>query len=367
MRWVEGCRRDGYAVLKGAIPPAAMQALTAELDGALRRSYGESTGDQHHEQAVLTLGPDTPLLAQALEQPFLHAPAQRLYGDDVLGIAAYGTSHTGDTGWHADSPREHPQGVKFSIYVGPTRADSGALRVWPGSHRSPEHERARAFVQAGVPDADVPCVVLPSDPGDVVVFDLRLFHAALGGGGDRRVINAFYYRDPTTPEQERLVREQIVEDYQWLTDKNRGGRVFDPWWLANAGQNAVRARWIDRFDALGFFDGDAERSGRLDAAATPLPEDVAKRLEGAALGWSLVDGSVKTELLRARFASPEGDVLLLVRPTEDPHPAYARRGSLAVAYSTLDCRPLTGARLRVLDALVEAVAGAEDAIVAAIR
>jgi hypothetical protein len=364
MDWLDHYRQHGYAVLKGAIPPPAMAALTAELEGALRRSYGDQTGHAAHEQAVLTLGSDTPLLAQALEQAFLHAPAQALYGDDVLGIACYGTSHTGDTGWHADSPREHPEGVKFSIYVEPTRADSGALRVWPGSHRAPVHQEARAFVQSGVADADVPATLCPSDPGDVVVFDLRLFHAALGGGGDRRVINAFYYRNPTTPEQDRLVREQIVEDYQWLTDKNRGGHVFDPHWLANEGDDAVRQGWIDRFDALGFFD--LERSGKLDAAATPLPESIAGALTNAAGPWSLVDGSVKTELLRARFETDEGDVLLLVRPADDPHPAYRKREGLAVAYSTLDCRPLEGARLSQLDRLVEAAVGCADAIKAAI-
>ncbi len=191
MGWLDGYRRDGFAVLKGAVPKAAMAALTGELDGALRRAYGETTGDGSHEQAVLTLGPDTPLLARALEQPFFLDPAKALYGEGVLGIAAYGTSHTGDTGWHADSPREQPQGVKFSLYLGPTTATTGALRVWPGSHRSPEHERARAVVQGGVADADVPAVVCPSEPGDVVVFDVRLFLAALGGCGYRRVIIAF--------------------------------------------------------------------------------------------------------------------------------------------------------------------------------
>lgn len=365
MDWLEHYREHGYAVLKGAIPPPAMAMLTAELDGALRRSYGDATGAANHEQAVLTLGQDTPILAQALEQPFLHGPAQALFGDDVLGIACYGTSHTGDTGWHCDSPREHPQGVKFSIYVGPTREDSGALRVWPGSHRSPVHEEARAGTTSGVADADVPATVCPSDPGDVIVFDLRLFHCALGGGGDRRVINAFYYRNPATPEQDRLVREQIVEDYQWLTDKNRGGHVFDPHWLANGAGNAVRAGWIERFDALGFFAGDEGRTGRLDAAARPLPDAVHAALAGAS-DWALLDGSVKSELLRARFESPEGDVLLLVRPEDDPHPAYAVRAGLKIAYSTLDCRPLEGERLRAMDRLVDAAASVAGAIRSAI-
>lgn len=346
----------GYLVLRQWLPPEVMRMVRAEAHSALVRSYGDQPVDEGREQATLTMGNDTPLLSAALEQPPFLFPARQLHGADVLGIATYATSHVGNTGWHVDSPHAFPRGVKLSIYLDETLPDRGALRVIPGSHRQELHEATRAWLRDGARDCDdwhVPAVPCPSQPGDIVVFDLRLFHAALGGHNDRRVVNLFYYENPATPEDVQRTREQIAEDFEWLADKNRAdARVFSSDWLANSGGSDVRSTWIQRFDEMGFFDGDAERSGR--SAARTLGPSVEQRIaELLEDGWSLLRTTAKRELARIVVNSPAGEVTVLVRPADDPHPRYKVIDDLAYCYSTIDCRELRDERLMEFERLVD--------------
>jgi ectoine hydroxylase-related dioxygenase (phytanoyl-CoA dioxygenase family) len=346
----------GYLVLRGFFDVATFTSLAAETESALRRSYGATIVDPNREQASLAMGRDTPMLAAALESSSLAGAARTLHGRDALGIATYVTSHVGDTGWHADSPHDFPRGVKFSAYVGPTRASSGALRVIPGSHRPEMHESLRAWLRdsaRGVAEPDVPCVVCESEPGDLIAFNLRLFHAALGGGSDRRVINVFYYENPTSPADERRTREQVVEDFEWLFDKNRGdSRGSYAEWLANASGDATRAAWIRRFDEMGFFALDPEHTGRF--AATELPIELRDRLATLVGGeWSIQRTSVKSELVRIVLQSPGGEIMVMVRPAADPRPRLKTLGPLAWGYGTLDKRAPREDRMRYLESFID--------------
>ena len=92
----------------------------------------------------------------------------------------------------------------MAFYLDALRADTGALRVMPGSHRVGD-EYADAVEAArqhdgerykngegigpnwGMDGSAVPAVVLETIPGDVVLFDENLKHASFGGGGRRRM------------------------------------------------------------------------------------------------------------------------------------------------------------------------------------
>jgi hypothetical protein len=94
------------------------------------------------------------------------------------------------------------------IYLTPTTAETGALRVMPGSHRAPLHQAmiplnpqqthtSRAVF--GAPGHELPGYALESQPGDVVFFNHYLFHAVYGKSPTRRYI-AIKYADKPTQE-----------------------------------------------------------------------------------------------------------------------------------------------------------------------
>jgi hypothetical protein len=113
--------------------------------------------------------------------------------------------------WHSDTygapmTKHH---VKLSFYLDPLRADSGAIRVIPGSQffresfakalRAGFREPARIENYFGVRPSEIPSIALETDPGDLVIWDFRTVHASFGGGIGRRLFSLnFRERDDDT-------------------------------------------------------------------------------------------------------------------------------------------------------------------------
>ena len=99
----------------------------------------------------------------------------------------------------------------MAFYLDPVTRDTGCLRVIPGSHviASPWLASLRKVNQPeqnfGVTGSQVPSVALESQPGDVVVFNHNLHHAAFGGSSRRRMFTLnLCRRAETTDEMQEL-------------------------------------------------------------------------------------------------------------------------------------------------------------------
>jgi ectoine hydroxylase-related dioxygenase (phytanoyl-CoA dioxygenase family) len=97
--------------------------------------------------------------------------------------------------------------IKVIFYLDPVDKDTGCLRVIPGSHRPPLNTdvvpltRQRSdpsVIPFAVSPRDVPCFPLESQPGDVVFFNQKLWHAAFGGRTGRRMFTLNFAAKPTT-------------------------------------------------------------------------------------------------------------------------------------------------------------------------
>ena len=196
---------------------------------------------------VTMLGPSTPFFASLLEDPRLCNVAEQLYGDDTLGIVTDANRYVGHKRWHPDTGSIHQFGVKFAFYLEPVGPDTGALRVIPGSHKRPFHDELRkALPELNLEIQAVPAYVCTSEPGDVVAFDLRTWHASYGGSNDRRMCTCVYYNNPKTPEQEAAARKQAESNSKTSANFNRpNDPLFDPHWLTNAeDRSASNLRFI---------------------------------------------------------------------------------------------------------------------------
>lgn len=245
----------GFVVLRRVFTPDELAVINKEFDHGLESAYRHLPFDGTVRHWVTMMGKSTPFFASLLEDDRLCGIAEQLYGADTLGVASDANRYVGDTRWHPDTHSIHQYGIKFAYYLQPVGPDTGALRVIPGSHRNPYHgELKRVMPELGLAIEEVPSHVCTSEPGDVVGFDLRLWHASYGGSDDRRMCTCVYYNNPRTPEETEATRKQGASNGKATTTYNRpGDPLIDPYWIANADGSPKRRQWMDRLLELGFY------------------------------------------------------------------------------------------------------------------
>lgn len=251
-------RAFGFVVLRGALSDDETTALTREGDRAVRDATGNrylvddgqggisghyipATGDRTPMSLAL-LQRYTPLVEQLAGVPILPAITQYTLFFDMAG-------------WHTDTGHAVPS-VKVVAYLDPLDEHNGALRVLPGSHRLDERvltdllhgpafrDEARALEAT----RQVPAHVVTSRPGDLIVFDERLWHASVGGR-NRLQWSTCYVLDPATPEEEQAVRaylaSQFVADLHLDYDPRHYPYYGDPF------RSTCPPRWSEQLDRLG--------------------------------------------------------------------------------------------------------------------
>ncbi|MDP6042230.1 MAG: phytanoyl-CoA dioxygenase family protein [Candidatus Latescibacteria bacterium] len=246
----------GFVILRQVFTQDELQTINAEYKHRLETAYQHAPFDGTQRHWVPMLESDTPFFANLLEDPRFYEVAEQLYGKDVFGIASDANRYVGDTKWHPDTRSAHQYGIKFAFYLKPVGAETGALRVIPGSHKQPYHDELRqARAESRLDLAEVPAFVCESEPGDVVAFDLRLWHASLGGGIDRPMCTLVYYNNPKTEEEDRVTREQAKSNADTSVKFGRPPEpIHTQYWLSNPNKNPRRQRWIERMRELEFFE-----------------------------------------------------------------------------------------------------------------
>lgn len=263
---VDWFRTFGFLVLRRFFEPALVAALRAEIVDTMLAVHG----DGFHQRPPMSgmaghyaclLGPWAPRTVELVDSRRLVGLAERLVGGPALPSPGdtQGILYFDHAGWHNDTGIA-VRGVKFVAYLEPLGAETGALRVLPGSHRVPPPALGHLHsLDLAVPD--VPAQVLATEPGDVVVFDPLLFHASWGGR-DRLQWTTLYLRDAITPSW----RAGLVDWYAdgasdaEVDELPEGYRPFDRAWVAEGSGDITDPRltqrhvWMYRLNQLGVLD-----------------------------------------------------------------------------------------------------------------
>ena len=186
--------REGYVVLRGAIPGDWLAELRTTFDDAVRPSEAwpvpRGPGWRH---AWLDLDPQVQALCRL---PALLAAAGALIGERFFLAQVEGREPLGGCGHqglHRDLSAQRPgDTVNALAFLDDYGPHNGATRLVPGSHRPP----------AGGATADesreADAVTLAGRAGDVLVFDADLLHAAglNTSGARRRTLLIGYFAEP---------------------------------------------------------------------------------------------------------------------------------------------------------------------------
>jgi Phytanoyl-CoA dioxygenase (PhyH) len=240
----------GYLVLPGLFSQSELATLRAEVTGALTGAFGRLGTDPGDSGGItgdyLPLAVDRAPFSQSLiaddERTFL--ASAELLGVPTVPAPGIATCFTGDSSWHTRLGPPIP-GVTFWVDLGPRTAETGALRLIPGSHLQEYEQRVwgyantepatSGFDQPGWPEW--PHIVVDTAPGDVVAFHAHLFNCARGGL-PRLTWTIDYLAWPGLGDRDRL---RLVRD---LTLEGAGYEGYDrdqwPAWREWAGGIAGR-------------------------------------------------------------------------------------------------------------------------------
>ncbi len=197
----------GYLVL-----PALVTEDVPWIVQGFEELFGQR--DEKHDGTRRTIaGTDSSeRLCTLLDHPEVVGVAASLMGDDFNYLGGDANYYVGDTSWHSDGWHDVGLFVKMAFYLDPVARETGCLRVIPGSHwvGSPWTDSLRRISKPeqhfGITGRDVPSVALESRPGDVVVFNHNLQHAAFGGSSQRRMFTLNLCRRAGNPPEVRELR-----------------------------------------------------------------------------------------------------------------------------------------------------------------
>ncbi|PRY36950.1 phytanoyl-CoA dioxygenase family protein [Umezawaea tangerina] len=235
----------GFVVLRNLLDGDEVARLRAEVLEALSANYElpteqvvEASGTKGYYLPMT--GPRTPVSRALLGDARIVDAARAFLGRDVVPKPAKGILYRDASSWHADSYVRELDAVKVVAYLDPLDAGTGALRVLPGSHHADVSDSLREHRANNPPGSPVldeelesalwPGLALETDPGDVIVFDVNLWHASLSGR-DRLQWSASYAAVPRDERETAAVRHYVLSfldaGHEYDTERYP---YFDPDW-----------------------------------------------------------------------------------------------------------------------------------------
>ena len=225
----------GYLHIPALFDSDEVTWITEEFDF----SICEFGGGKEHDGSKRTMfgGPieHSPKLCTLLDDDRVKGAIGGTLGKNFNYASGDGNYYTGDTGWHPDGNWGQLFACKVAFYLDPLTADTGCLRVIPGSQH-PDHfirvqsiDVNNSLVLFGVEPRDFPgSIALETAPGDFVIFNHDLYHASFGGNARRRMFTMNNTRHCTSEVDLKTLHSYLSRHSPGGYDVRTGAGMFYP-------------------------------------------------------------------------------------------------------------------------------------------
>ena len=202
-------RAFGYVLIRGAIGESELANLEAAFARVMADAPVYNYFAENGTQTLMQFLELDPAFSVLMENPAMLEAMRDIWGRECLYNGGSDMwLNRDDTPWHTDGkPGRHELTLKVAIYLDEQTREQGSLNLIPGSHL-PEYS-AVLFRACGVYDKgrprlkldplDVPgAVPVHTRPGDIVLWDNRLWHSAFRrqDGRARRTLFIGFTPDP---------------------------------------------------------------------------------------------------------------------------------------------------------------------------
>ena len=205
---VAGFFAFGFVVLRGCLATAERKNLERAYNRLMETAAPYNYFGEAGTRTARAAEEKDPGFARFVVHPKITLAMADLWGTGGLYLGCDIWSNRDDTPWHTDGHPGRSHGtVKVTTYLDEMSAAEGALKLLPGTHL-PAYSRA-LFQQFGYFDRGRPRLRIEADkipgalavhtlPGDVIIWDTRLWHAAFKrrDGRPRRALFFSFVRDP---------------------------------------------------------------------------------------------------------------------------------------------------------------------------
>jgi len=242
----------GYLVFRGLMADR-IDEITTEFESVFKKNGGNYNGKEHDFKKTSTIVAfigQSEKLSSLLDDERVRTICATLLGDDYNYLTSAGNKYVSTTGWHSDTTMDSKwpgnlKSINLSFYLDPVTKETGALRVIPGSHYIGDQFTEllkEDFKQSdlkglwGIDREEVPSVPIDIRPGDLLVFNNYMKHAAFGGGNNRRVMLINFSR--------RYPADRLDELKDYVS-------TFAPYWVEELhGEEMLRTAGPERMKHL---------------------------------------------------------------------------------------------------------------------
>ena len=199
----------GYIPLRGAIPEAERTHLETVFERVMADAPVYNYFADNGTQTLSPFVQADPALSALVENAAMLEAMRDIWGRECLYNGGSDMwINRDDTPWHTDGkPGRHELTLKAAIYLDEQTGEQGSLNLLPGSHLPEfsaalfrgcgEYDRGRPRLRLD-PRAVPGAVSVHTRPGDIVLWDNRLWHSAFRrqDGRPRRALFVGFTPDP---------------------------------------------------------------------------------------------------------------------------------------------------------------------------
>ena len=191
--------------------PGVLTTEIANIAAAFDRTFAAQAASVVHWDHVVHANRPRKILPQMADKcPEIHALLKDprlvqivtdILGNDYKFIGSDANIYECGTRWHTDiiGLPYNCKNVKLIFYLDPSQLNQDCFRVIPGSHIHTD-KFAKLLKQQirepqpslGLEVNEVPCQQIATSPGDIVVFDARVWHAVDYAGNRRRAFSFLF-------------------------------------------------------------------------------------------------------------------------------------------------------------------------------